>query len=290
MKKAGVLHIVGTPIGNLQDITLRALETLKNVDIIYAEDTRHTRKLLSHFKISKPLFSYHDHSPEHIADFMLERIARGESIALVSDAGMPGFSDPGYVVIRKAIDRQVSINIIPGPSAILASLLLSGLPPYPFAFLGFPPLKASKRKKFFHKYQFTKMTLVVFEAPHRLKKTLKEILDEWGDRKIAIVRELTKIHEEVLRGKISELIYKLPKDIKGEITLVVQGHEQEKHGNGKEWLEELKRSLGKKNQSLSELAKEIARKYNIPKKIVYSKALEFKSRFFQSDEDTDNTP
>ncbi len=288
-RNAGTLYIVGTPIGNLKDITIRALETLKSVDSIFAEDTRRTKKLLSFFDFSKPLFSYHDHSPEHISDFILEKVKRGESVAIVSDAGMPGFSDPGYTLIKKALEQQLQVVVIPGPSAILTSILISGLPPYPFAFIGFPPPKGSKRKKFFQRYGSLEMTIVMFESPHRLVKTLQDIELHWGNRFVAIARELTKLHEEVVRGKISELLVNLPVNIKGEITLIVEGYKAEEMEEDDTWIDELISTIENSGESLSKIAKHIAKKYNISKKLVYSKALELKEKSTLS-EDADNIP
>ncbi len=290
MKSKGTLYIVGTPIGNLKDITIRALEILKSVDSIFAEDTRRTRKLLSFFNFSRPLFSYHDHSPEHISDFILEKVKRGESVAIVSDAGMPGFSDPGYTLIKKAIEQQIQVIAVPGPSAILTSILISGLPPYPFAFIGFPPSKGSKRKKFFQKYGTLEMTMVMFESPHRLIKTLHDIETYWGNRFVAIARELTKIHEEVIRGKISELLACIPEKIKGEITLIIEGYRPSENTEEKgAWIDELASTIENSEESLSKIAKDIAKKYNLSKKLVYSKALKLKEEP-PSSEGIDNTP
>jgi len=220
----GTLYIVSTPIGNLEDITLRALRILKEVDLIAAEDTRHTGILLKHFGIQKPLTSYFEGNEFKKREWILSRLKQGDRIALVSDAGTPGISDPGFRLIQIAIRNQIPIVPIPGPSAVITALSVSGLPTDAFLFKGFLPHKSKKRKDLLKQLVETKETLIFYESPHRINETLKDILEILGDREIVLTRELTKVYEEVLRGKVSEIQHQLAeKKIKGEITLVISG-------------------------------------------------------------------
>jgi 16S rRNA (cytidine1402-2'-O)-methyltransferase len=220
----GSLYIVSTPIGNLEDITLRALRILKEVDLIAAEDTRHTGLLLRHFGIQKPLTSYFEGNELKKREWILSRLKQGDRIALVSDAGTPGISDPGFRLIQMVIENQIPIIPIPGPSAVIAALSVSGLPTDAFLFKGFLPHKSKKRRDLLKQLEETKETLIFYESPHRITETLKDILDILGDRKIVLTRELTKIYEEILRGKVSEIQNQVSqRKLKGEITLVISG-------------------------------------------------------------------
>lgn len=220
----GTLYIVGTPIGNLKDITLRALDTLKEVDIIAAEDTRQTRKLLSHYGIATSLTSYHAHNALEKAPLLLAKIAEGLSVALVSDAGTPGISDPGAILVGQCLSAGVRVVPIPGPSAVIAALPVSGLPCDRFVFEGFLPSRAAERKKRLETLRHEEKTLVFYEAPHRLVKVLKDMQEVLGDRKAALCRELTKLYEEIITESLSAMVVRLEgKSIKGEITLVVAG-------------------------------------------------------------------
>ena len=220
----GTLYIVSTPIGNLEDITLRAVRILKEVDFIAAEDTRHTGLLLRHFGIQKPLTSYFEGNELKKKEWILSRLNQGDRIALVSDAGTPGISDPGFRLIQVAIENLIPIVPIPGPSAVITALSVSGLPTDAFLFKGFLPHKSKKRKDLLKQLEETKETLIFYESPHRLNETLKDILDILGDREIVLTRELTKIYEEILRGKVSEIQNQITKrKIKGEITLIISG-------------------------------------------------------------------
>jgi len=220
----GTLYIVSTPIGNLEDITLRAVRILKEVDLIAAEDTRHTGLLLRHFGIQKPLTSYFEGNELKKKEWILSRLNQGDRIALVSDAGTPGISDPGFRLIQVAIENLIPIVPIPGPSAVITALSVSGLPTDAFLFKGFLPHKSKKRKDLLKQLEETKETLIFYESPHRLNETLKDILDILGDREIVLTRELTKIYEEILRGKVSEIQNQITKrKIKGEITLIISG-------------------------------------------------------------------
>ncbi len=220
----GVLYIVSTPIGNLEDITLRALRILKEVDLIAAEDTRRTSLLLKHFGIQTPLTSYFEGNEMKKGEFILSRLNQGDQVALVSEAGTPGISDPGYRLIRLAIDHSIPVVPIPGPSAAITALSVSGLPTDAFLFKGFLPNKSKKRRELLKQLGEIRETIILYESPHRLSETLKDIFETLGDREIALARELTKVYEEVLRGKISEVITHLgEKRQKGEITLIIAG-------------------------------------------------------------------
>jgi len=220
----GSLYIVSTPIGNREDITLRALHILKEVDLIAAEDTRHTILLLRHFGIQTPLTSYFEGNEFKKKEFILSKLKQGHRVALVSDAGTPGISDPGFRLIQTAIENQIPIIPIPGPSAVIAALSVSGLPTDAFLFKGFLPHKSKKKKDFLQQLEGIRETLIFYESPHRLSETLNNIFDILGDREMVLTRELTKVYEEVIRGKVSEIQTQIgERKLKGEITLVISG-------------------------------------------------------------------
>ena len=230
----GTLYIVSTPIGNLEDITLRAIRTLSEVDLIAAEDTRHTGLLLRHFNIQKPLTSYFEGNELKKREFILSRLKQGDQIALVSDAGTPGISDPGFRLIQLAIENEISIVPIPGPSAVITALSVSGLPTDSFLFKGFLPHKSKKRRDLLKQLEEVRETLIFYESPHRLLETLNDIIDILGDRQMVLTRELTKVYEEALRGKVSEILNQIgEKKLKGEITLVISGKTRKQKENGK---------------------------------------------------------
>jgi len=220
---AGTIYLVATPLGNLEDITLRALRVLREVDRIACEDTRHTGKLLKHFEISKPLLSLHEHNETERAHDVVERARQGESIAVVSDAGMPGISDPGYRVVQEAIAAEITVVPLPGPVALETALAASGLPTDAFRFGGFLPAKTTQRRKVLQALVDDPATLVFYEAPHRIVRTLQDALEVLGDRPAVLARELTKMHEEFLRGPVSTLLATLTArdSVKGEITLLI---------------------------------------------------------------------
>jgi 16S rRNA (cytidine1402-2'-O)-methyltransferase len=224
IKGVGTLYLVATPIGNLEDITLRAIRMLREVDLIAAEDTRHTKKLLNHYKIATPLLSYHEHNKEEGKNRILEALAQGD-VALVSDAGTPVLSDPGYELIQEVLKVGHNISPIPGPSAPITALIASGLPTDSFLFLGYLPRRPNERKTVFQSISNVSQTLVCFEVPHRLIETLIDLEDVLGgDRRIAVCRELTKVHEEILRGSVKDVRERFSQvSPRGEFTLVIAG-------------------------------------------------------------------
>ncbi|OIJ17564.1 16S rRNA (cytidine(1402)-2'-O)-methyltransferase [Anaerobacillus alkalilacustris] len=236
----GALYLVPTPIGNLEDITYRALTILKEVDVIAAEDTRQTKKLCNHFEISTKLVSYHEHNKESSGNKLLEEIRTGKKVALVSDAGMPAISDPGYELVASCIEEEIAVIPLPGANAALPALVASGLPTECFFFYGFLHRQKKEKKKQLEAIAMVKSPIIFYESPHRLKETLQILLDQFGDRKISVCRELTKKFEEFLRGQISEVIeYYEQEDPRGEYCLVVEGSVEEFKENEIEWWSEL---------------------------------------------------
>lgn len=220
----GTLYIVSTPIGNREDITLRALRILKEVDLVAAEDTRHTGLFLKHFGIQTPLTSYFEGNELRKKELILSKLMQGERIALVSDAGTPGISDPGFRLVQAAVENQIAIVPIPGPSAVIAALSVSGLPTDAFLFKGFLPHKMKKRRDLLKELADVRETLIFYESPHRISEALKDIHEVLGDREIVLTRELTKVYEEIIRGRVSEIRNQVgERPLRGEITLVVSG-------------------------------------------------------------------
>jgi len=223
--KPGTLYVVGTPIGNLEDITFRAVRILQTVDLIAAEDTRHTGKLLQHFQVKTPQISYHEHNRNSRIPEIIEHLSNGKAIALVSDAGMPGISDPGYELIKACIEAGITVVPIPGASAAITALSAAGLPTDRFAFEGFLPPKAQQRRAHLETLQTESRTLIFYESPHRLSDTLQDLAEAFGsDRQIVLARELTKLYEEFWRGTIADAIaHYQQREPQGEYTLVVAG-------------------------------------------------------------------
>lgn len=280
--REGKLYIVSTPVGNLADITLRALDTLRAVELIAAEDTRHTRKLLSYYDIHKPLTSYREHNARQRGAELLEKIASGLSVALVTDAGTPGISDPGEFLIAAALQRGIEPVVIPGPTALIPALVISGLKTQPFVFLGFPPARGTDRRSFFERHAALDMTLVLYESPRRLAKTLEDIFRSWGERRVAVARELTKIHEEIFRGLISQAVDHFTGEVRGELTLVVEGAGPGLHvgpestsADPSAWRGELEVLLSE-GLSSKEAASAIATRFSLPRRTVYQAALAMK--------------
>lgn len=268
------LYIVATPIGNLEDITLRALRILREVDVIAAEDTRHTKKLLAHHGIRTPLTSYHEHNERSKAKILVTRLKQGESVALVSDAGTPILSDPGYRLVREAIEAEISVVPIPGPSALTAVLSACGLPTERFVFEGFLPAKKGERGARLQALREEKRTMVFYEAPHRLKECLQDFWEIFGEREIVLARELTKLHEEFIRGRLSQVLEEMTRrELRGEITLVVRGAE-EAPAPSAELLKSEIRKLKKNGLRIKEIAQLLGERYSYPKKEIYRLAIE----------------
>ena len=224
-----MLSIVPTPIGNLKDITIRALEALKSVDVIVCEDTRQTQKLLNAYEIKKPLISLHEHSGVSKVKVLIEKLEQGESLALVSDGGTPVLSDPGFELTHEAILKGIRVEVLPGATAIIPALVASGLAVDQFSFFGFPPPKSAARKKFLEKLSDREETMIFYESPHRILKTLHEMLEVYGNREAVVARELTKKFEEVSRGTLTELVERFSKKkALGEIVVLVAGKDRKR--------------------------------------------------------------
>ncbi|MGE5472790.1 MAG: 16S rRNA (cytidine(1402)-2'-O)-methyltransferase [Ignavibacteriales bacterium] len=281
MTQPGTLFLVATPIGNLEDMTLRAIRTLKEVDLIAAEDTRQTLKLLNNFEISKPLTSFYRHNEGIKKDVIVERLLKGENVALVSDAGTPGISDPGEELVARLIQEGIKVVPIPGASAVISGVIVSGLPCSRFAFEGFLPMNKRVRKERLENLKRETRTMVFYEAPHKLLYTLKDIFAVFGERRIAVAREITKIFEEVLRMNLSEAIdYYNKNQARGEFVLILEGSneelledKQEETLTASEIVERyLEQGMGKK-----EAMKKAAKEKGISKREVYSKMLKEKT-------------
>ena len=265
----GILYIIATPIGNLEDITLRAVRILKEVDLIAAEDTRHTLKLLNHLEISKPMISYHRHNEDVKTDILINKLKEGINIGLVSDAGTPGICDPGEEVIKKCIEEDIKVVPIPGACAMINALISSGLSTKEFNFIGFLPLNKKNRKEKIDEIEKTRNTIILYEAPHKLKNTLKELSFILKDRKVVLARELTKIHEEYIRGTIRELLDKVD-NIKGEIVLIIEGNtELVKNDLNDLTLEEHYEFYEKQGLNKKEIVKKIAKDRDVNKNEIY---------------------
>lgn len=272
----GKLYICPTPIGNLEDITLRSLRVLKEVDLIAAEDTRHSIKLLNHYDIKTPMTSYHEHNKAQKGDYLLARLLEGEDLALITDAGMPGISDPGEDLIKLAIENQIEVVGLPGATASITALVVSGLPTEKFAFQGFLPVKQGARLRELEKLEAEERTLILYEAPHRIVNILEDIKAIMGDRQIALARELTKLHEEVFRGRISQALASLgDKKPRGEFVIVIAGKEilQEEVDIKEEIIRYMEKGLSKKDA-----VKEVAENHNLPRNQVYKESLEIDRR------------
>lgn len=270
----GTLYIVATPIGNLEDITLRAIRVLKEADLIAAEDTRHTRHLLDRYKIATPMTSYHDHNKEEKGPVLVARLLEGKNIALVSDAGTPGISDPGYFLINLAIDQNIPVVPVPGATAAIAALSISGLPTDSFVFEGFLPSKQTARIKRLRELAGEERTIIFYEAPHKIIKTVEDMIEVLGDRRAVVTRELTKIHEEMLRGTLPEILKRLNKGtIKGEFTIIIHGASAEPKKKDIDTAEYLKNLMLHRGLSKKEAIAAAAEELGLPKKAVYSASL-----------------
>ncbi len=273
------LYVVATPIGNLEDITLRAIKILSAVDLIAAEDTRHTARLLNHYRIRTPLISCHEHNEHQRTPELLEKIRNGASVALVSDAGTPSVSDPGYRLVCAAVNQGLNVSPIPGVSAVVAALSASGMPTDAFVFLGFAPKKKGRRMALLESLAAESRTMVFYESPRRIAAFLGELQSVMGDRQAVLARELTKLHEEFIRGGLAEITEVLVqrKDIKGECTLMVGGAAPEPVGEDA-LAAALRQALAQPDARISSLSKRMARQFNLPRKTVYDMALAIQQR------------
>ncbi len=277
MKERGILFIVSTPIGNLEDITLRALRMLKEVELIAAEDTRRTRKLLSHYQITTPITSYFEENELKKSPYILKVLKEGKDVALVSDAGTPTISDPGFRLVKLAIENSIEVTSIPGPSALISALALSGLTTDSFTFYGFPPRKSKERKVFLASLRKEGKTVILYESPRRILKTLNDINTILGNAKVVLVRELTKIHEEVIRGTASDIVKAFKgRIVKGEITLLIGRIETV--DKKLPLLEEIKTFRDNLGLPVKDIVKLIAEERDIPRAVVYKESLKLKDR------------
>ncbi len=276
MNKVGKLYIVGTPIGNIRDITIRALDTLKEVDLILAEDTRQTLKLLNHYEIVKRQISYHRHNEAEKINQVIKLLDEGNNIALVSDAGMPCVSDPGYLLVIELVKRGYDIEVIPGVTALITAVVKSGIDTTRFSFEGFLSVNKKQRKERLQEVKNDKRTLIFYEAPHKIINTLKDVLDILGDRNICIARELTKVYEEHIRGKVTEILDHFEKVApKGEMVLIIEGKTEEELKHDKELElenvteEELLIKYLKEGLTRKEAVKRVAKEKNKDKNEIY---------------------
>ena len=269
----GKLYLVATPIGNLDDITLRAIKILKDVDIIAAEDTRHSLKLLNHLEISKPLISYHRHNEEIKSELLIDKLMNGENIAIVTDAGTPAISDPGEFIVKKAIENNIDVIPIPGACALINALICSGLDTREFSFYGFLPLNKKLRSSKFNELKKENKTAILYEAPHKIESTLEDIHNNLGDKNIVLARELTKIHETFLRGKVSEIIEQVH-DIKGEIIILIEGNNNVENENEVLTIEEQYEIYKNEGLTKNEIIKKIAKNAGVKKNDIYMRFLD----------------
>jgi 16S rRNA (cytidine1402-2'-O)-methyltransferase len=278
--KIGDLYVVTTPIGNMEDITLRALKTLGQVDLVAAEDTRHTGRLLAYHDIKNNLISYHEHNEEARTPVLIHRLKTGSSVALVTNAGTPAVSDPGYRLVKAAIANDIRVIPIPGVSAVITAISAAGLPTDSFIFSGFPARKKSKRIEQLKALAKENRTLIFYESPGRILTLMEEIINVMGDRYCVLCREMTKLHEEFLRGILSEImdILRERPAVKGECTLLVEGREENNEVSPDVVRAELIKGLAENGSKLSEVSKTVAQKYGLPKNKVYEAALKLKRK------------
>ena len=278
--ETGALYVVATPIGNRDDITIRALNILGQVDLVAAEDTRHTGRLLAHHNIKCRMISFHEHNERERTPDLINRLKAGSSVALVSNAGTPSVSDPGYRLVKEAIDSDIRVIPIPGVSAAITALCVAGMPTDSFVFVGFPAKKKARRLNQLNDLAGEHRTIVFYESPRRISTFLEEIIDIMGDRYGVLAREMTKLHEEFIRGSLSEILSSLNARpaIKGECTLLVTGCEENKEVSLKTVRTEIIKALEKKENRLSEIAKAVAEKHGLSKNKVYDEALKLKRK------------
>lgn len=275
----GALYVVATPIGNLEDVTVRALRVLREVDLIAAEDTRHTRKLLAHYDVPTRLTSYHDHAEAAKTPKLIDRLHAGKNVALVSDAGTPGISDPGYRLVNAAAEAGIRVLPVPGPSMVTALLSVGGLPTDRFAFEGFLPARQSRRRRMLHALRREPRTLVLYESPHRLLDCLDDVVAELGDRRVVVGREVTKRFEEILRGPINEVAAELGnRPVKGEVALLVEGWDGEEDRAAGPVAEDLMRQLLADGSTLKEAARTVGETCDLSGREAYALGLRLKAK------------
>jgi 16S rRNA (cytidine1402-2'-O)-methyltransferase len=276
--KSGTLYVVATPIGNKDDITVRALAVFREVDLIAAEDTRKTRRFLAFHDIRSNLLSYHEHNEDQRTPQLIQKLKSGVQIALVSNAGTPSVSDPGYRLIETALNHSIKVVPIPGVSAAIAALSVAGLPTETFIFAGFLSRKEGKRLKQLEAFKTQDRTIIFYESPRRIIALLKEIIEIMGDRRGALAREMTKLHEEFLRGRLTEIrkLLKTRTAIKGECTLLVMGNMQKESISEEQLYLEISTALQSRTLKASELARQLSQKYQLPRKRVYEEVLKIK--------------
>ncbi|WAL61022.1 16S rRNA (cytidine(1402)-2'-O)-methyltransferase [Thermocoleostomius sinensis] len=288
--QAGTLYVVGTPIGNLEDMTFRAIDVLRKVSVIAAEDTRHTGKLLQHFQITTPQISYHDHNRRARHPELLRRLHQGETIALVTDAGMPGISDPGYELVKACVEEQIAVVPIPGVTAVITALSAAGLPTDRFAFEGFLPAKSQERRHYLESIQADPRTLVFYEAPHRVRQTLSDLVTVLGgDRSVVLARELTKLHEQFWRGTLAEAdkFYRLHEP-QGEFTLIVSGYETAEPVLSESALKAELQQLLQQGLSRSQASRQLAQQTALPRRQLYQLALTIPDALFTSSDELED--
>lgn len=257
------LTLVPTPIGNLEDITLRALRVLREADIIACEDTRTSGILLRHYGITdKKLISFHVHNENDKLESLLERLRNGENIAVISDAGTPGISDPGWILLKRAIDEGIDSDVLPGPSALIPAVLMSGLPPQPFMFIGFPPDKHNERINMLDSLKGLKCTLCFYVSPHKAEKHIADMIDVFGNRRAALIREISKIFQEAVRDSLSGILKRVINGVKGELVLVIEGCNE--YTQNDSWKSEAQR-MNEEGLSVKDIVKAIETRYNVPK-------------------------
>ena len=276
---SGKLYLVATPIGNLEDITFRAIRILKEVDLIAAEDTRHTLKLLNYFEISKPLISYHRHNEEIKSELLIDKLLEGKNIAIVTDAGTPGISDPGEEMVKEAIEKNIEVIPIPGACALINALIASGLNTKEFSFYGFLPLNKKNRKNVLERIKREDKTIILYEAPHKLLKTLEDILENVGDINCVIAKEITKVHEEFLRNNLNNILDELKRKeaIKGEYIILLDLNSNkliiDEENISNKSIEEQYQFYEKQGMEKKEIIKQIAKNKNVSKNEIYQKFL-----------------
>ena len=284
MKTAGSLYIVATPIGHMDDITIRAIDVLNRVRVIAAEDTRNTARLLSHHQIGAPLVSCHEHNEDDRVAVLVGRLSDGEDVALVSDAGTPTLSDPGYRLVRMAVKNGIRVVPIPGPSAAVSALSASGLPTDSFVFVGFLPRKRGKRNEALDALKDQPRTLIFYESPRRMLALIREVAAVMGDREAVLCREMTKTYEEFIRGRLSDILSVLSAraEIKGECTFLVSGCGEGETPSRETLQEEIEAALAERGAKLSDISRRLAEKHGVSKNVIYQEALSIRERKHES--------